>query len=145
MRPIQTTLLFVAAGSALGLYWLPIASTTEAAALSHLFQDQKYTISDKTLLPIAFTLSAILCLVGIFMHHNRKLQIFLAFAALIAHLAGGILAYLYYAQDKKGLEEIIPTWGAGALIPVLFTVLVGFAIRYIRKDERLVRSMNRMR
>ncbi len=145
MRPIQTVFFLLAAASAVGLYVFPFFTTTEGISQSTIFADQKYTISDNAILPVLFTLSAILCLIGVFLHQKRKRQIMLGRIALLSHIVGIIAASIMFLQEADLLEGNTQNIGAGLFLPVAFSAFVLLAIKYINKDEKLVRSMNRVR
>ncbi|PSJ72382.1 DUF4293 domain-containing protein [Sphingobacteriales bacterium UPWRP_1] len=83
---------------------------------------------------------ALLSLGNIFLFKNRKLQITLCRVALLVILAligGGI----YYALATDGQD--LPQYGAA--LPVLGTIFEVLAMRGVQADEKLIRSMDRLR
>ena len=82
----------------------------------------------------------------IFIYHNRKIQaLFCALNALL--IAGWYVCYFVVAQtvaDKTwGAVEFCPSWPA--VLPAVALILYLMARRAIRADEKLVRSLDRIR
>ena len=65
--------------------------------------------------------------------------------ALLSHIVGIIAASIMFLQEADLLEVTTQNIGAGLFLPVAFSAFVLLAIKYINKDEKLVRSMNRVR
>ena len=88
----------------------------------------------------------LLPLVTIFMFGNRKRQSAMAFVNVIA-LCGFIPMVL---SRVNTLNKMVPppingSYWIGAVLPVIALVFTILAIFGIRKDERLVKSMDRLR
>jgi hypothetical protein len=94
------------------------------------------------LVPISFIISALLALITIFRYNDRQQQFVLGRIIILINLfLLGILIYL--SLNIPG--EIFSEKGIGMLIPsivILFSVLANKAIR---KDENLVKSVDRLR
>jgi len=97
---------------------------------------------DITILLVLFLLSALLSGASVFLFKNRKLQLRLGGLNIILNLLlAGYLAYsLSNLPGGFNSEK-----GIGLLVPFISIVLLIFANRYIRKDEKLVKSVNRFR
>ena len=90
-----------------------------------------------------FFVSAALTLFAIFQFKNRKLQFVLGrLSILINFILLGIL--VYFTQNLSG-EIAVSEKGIGLLIPILTIVLVVLANKAIKKDEELVKSVDRLR
>jgi hypothetical protein len=80
-----------------------------------------------------------LCLFNIFIFKQRKLQLWLTILALVI---SGLNIFLYF-NDKKNYQ------GGGLALTSVFVFLIPlfliFAARGIYKDQKLVRSMDRLR
>ena len=132
-RP-QTVFLAIATLLNLSVYFTPIYEKAMA--------DPQLWIGYGLAIPLL--LAMLLNVVSIFLYNNRKNQItwikrsallqVIAFAFCVGVLLslGGIGTYLWDEALGSGL----------ALLGLLFQIL---AMRYIRKDEELVRSMDRIR
>lgn len=96
------------------------------------------------LVPAFFILIAILSLIAIFLFRNRKLQIKLSMAVIVLSVAG--IAALIIIGIKLSSEfsvNAVPV--VSNVLPLLILVLSILACRAIRKDEKLVRSYDRLR
>jgi hypothetical protein len=86
-------------------------------------------------------------LIAIFMFKNRKRQKRMGLVGVLACIMF-ISMTLWRAEDFKKNSTPQPTGGsyeAGAIIPAVVIVLIILAISGIRKDEKLVKSMDRLR
>ncbi|KPL16765.1 MAG: hypothetical protein AMS23_11465 [Bacteroides sp. SM1_62] len=88
---------------------------------------------------------ALLPLINIFLYKNRKLQLRISVYAII--LAFGLigLIYYYFVIGFRQLDEPAYALRFPLVVPVIFIVLIYLAFRGIRKDEILVRSLDRIR
>lgn len=142
IQRIQSIFLALAAGAAGGLFGLPFATTPDAATSSPLFADRVFDIADSPLLMVAFLAAGGLCLVAIFLYGNRKLQMNLSLVAIVATVIGlGLTAFSFIQDDARGQASL----GLGWALPVLMILFAFLGRRYIKKDEKLVRSMDRLR
>ncbi|MBX3254573.1 MAG: DUF4293 domain-containing protein [Chitinophagaceae bacterium] len=83
--------------------------------------------------------TGLVALITIFLYKNRSLQIKLGFVALLLYI---LSAFLYYLQIKNFSD------GAFSLTSVFFflvPVCLILAIRGIYKDQKLVKSIDRLR
>ena len=92
---------------------------------------------------VLFITSAVLTLITIFQFKKRQLQFVLGrLTILINFILVGIL--VYFAQNLSG-EIKISEKGIGLLIPIFTIVFVALANKAIKKDEELVKSVDRLR
>lgn len=92
---------------------------------------------------VLFIASAILTLITIFQFKKRQLQFVLGrLAILINFILVGIL--VYFTQNLSG-ETQVSEKGIGLLIPIFTIVFVVLANKAIKKDEELVKSVDRLR
>lgn len=94
---------------------------------------------------IALVITA-LPLVAIFMFKNRKKQRLIAFLSMV--LTIGFIALTLMRVSTANNATSAPTTGSywiGSILPVVAIVFLGMAIRAIRNDDRLVKSMDRLR
>ncbi len=99
------------------------------------------TASYNPLLIVSSVAVGVMSIITIFLYKYRKLQLKLSSVALIVSL---IVIALYHWQSKTFIaaESSITIT---AFIPILIPVLLILAIRAIRKDEKLVKSTDRIR
>ena len=92
---------------------------------------------------VLFFVSAAWTLLAIFKFKNRKLQFVLGrLSILINFILLGIL--VYFTQNLSG-EITVSEKGIGLLIPILTIVFVVLANKAIKRDEELVKSVDRLR
>ncbi len=88
---------------------------------------------------------ALLPLVNIFLYRNRKLQIRICVYSII--LAFGLigLVYYYFVIGFRQLDDPAYAFHFPMVAPAIYIILIYLAFRGIRKDEILVRSLERIR
>lgn len=95
---------------------------------------------------IAAFVSALIAFLEISMYRNRLTQIKLgALNAFI--MAAVIVVSVYYATkgESKWMPEMSGSYQFGLFLPIAAIVLNMMANRFIRRDELLVRSVDRLR
>ena len=146
IQRIQSIFLFLAGGLSFGLLGLPFATTDKQVASSQIFSDSLFNLNDNIALLIFFCIAGALAIIDIFLYKNRQLQIRLGIFAFIANIIGLLLGLILFMQDPiteaQGVEV---DDGAGLYMPIVAGILLLLAIRFIRKDEKLVRSADRLR
>ncbi len=92
---------------------------------------------------ILFILSAIISFIAIFQYNNRKFQMILVrLNILINFLLLGLI--VYQVQNLSG-ETVVSEKDIGSFLPILAIFLLVLANRFIKKDEDLVKSVDRLR
>jgi peptidoglycan/LPS O-acetylase OafA/YrhL len=83
----------------------------------------------------------VLPLLAIFMFHNRKRKIRLVLLCTFTNVVfiADMLVNVHFSKVKDG------NYGIGSVLPVAAIILLIIAISGIRKDEKLVRSVDRLR
>mgnify|MGYP000123757552 FL=1 len=95
------------------------------------------------IIPILFLVSAILAFVAIFIFKNRKLQFVIGRLTILINLI--LLGLLIYVSLTLPGEASVSEKGIGMFIPILAILLVVLANKAIKKDEDLVKSVDRLR
>lgn len=104
-------------------------------------QFQNFTAMSNMLIMILTVGVGIASLITIFLFKDRKLQIKIGFAVLAVAV---INIVLYYLQTKNFVPEEW-TFDITSLITIAIPFLLFLAIRGIYKDEKLVKSVDRLR
>jgi len=92
---------------------------------------------------VLFFVSAALTLIAIFQFKKRQLQFVLGRLSILTNfIIIGII--VYFTQNLSG-EINVSEKGIGLLIPILTIVFVVIANKAIKKDEELVKSVDRLR
>ncbi len=147
IQRIQSIWLLLAALSILFLLLIPTVGASSSNGYYVLYgSGLKLTNSDVQSTNIALLASTVLAglisLVNIFNFQNRKLQIRIASLNIVLILA---LSF-WLSQIVKGIDglkelDIEP----GIFLPLIAIIFTLLAIRGIRKDEKLIRSADRLR
>lgn len=89
--------------------------------------------------------SMLLCAVSIFLYKTRKKQIILSYLALLPILlmCGYFIGYAFGLISSEQKWELSTV--KGIILPVVSLVFILFAIKKIKADEKLVRSLDRIR
>jgi len=87
--------------------------------------------------------SAILTLIAIFMFKNRKLQFVLGRLAIILNFF--LLGFFVYQSLMVSGEAEASEKGIGMFLPIVSIVFLALANKAIKKDEDLVKSVDRLR
>jgi hypothetical protein len=143
LQRIQTLYLFISTvlSGALILilpFWKNI-NDEELYILNLLEEDSWKLIS----IAISFGLSGLLSFISIFLYKNRKKQIIINRLNIVVnfYLLGIIVYHLLIISGESKISEK----GIGLFIPILVIVLLALANKAILKDEKLVKSVDRLR
>jgi len=135
LQRIQTVYLLLAAGLSAGLIFV-----------FHLWiSDNGDTVfvKDNLLYLGLFLGSAVLSLVSVFMYNNRKLQFVLGRLNIILNFV--LLGVIVYQSQNLPGETAVSENGIGMFLPLVSIVLLALANKAIKKDEDLVKSVDRLR
>ncbi|KAB7531409.1 DUF4293 family protein [Flagellimonas olearia] len=98
---------------------------------------------NEVLVSIVFYVSAVLAVVSILMYKNRQNQFVVNRLNMILNLF--LLGFFVYRSLSLSGETQVSEKGIGMLIPVFSIVFLVLANRAIKKDEDLVKSVDRLR
>ena len=91
-------------------------------------------------------LGGIVSLIAIFMFRNRPLQMRLGYFAIVLCILLPLVAFLLmYNEGTALVEGTNIDDGVGIYLPVIGLISTILANRYIKKDNKLVKSMDRLR
>ena len=88
-------------------------------------------------------ISAILSIVAIFLFKNRQLQFVVGRINMLINFY--LLGVLIYVSLTVSGEAQVSEKGIGLFIPIMVIVLLALANKAIKKDEDLVKSVDRLR
>ena len=135
LQRIQTVYLLCAAGVSAGLIFV-----------FHLWitnEGINVFAKDDILYLSLFLGSAVLSLASIFMYKNRKSQFVLGRLNIILNFI--LLGFFVYQSLNVSGETAVSEKGIGMLLPIVSIVLLALANKAIKKDEDLVKSVDRLR
>lgn len=156
IQRIQTIWLLLATVVILGLFIFPYLNYIDLVGLGKkLFVTGEYSASNNesvkqssfTLQTIATILVALVPLITIFQYKNRKLQIKLIYLSIVLIALLGVWMYFTSAatldliSQKFGANNI----GVGFFLLPIAIIFLAMAIGGIRKDDKLIKSADRLR
>ncbi len=123
------------------VYFASRATEMDAGATSNpIWADGKFNIFDSKVLIIFSILAGITAFAAIFLYNNRRLQQKVAYLCAVDGLGTAAMAGLMLSQYREGNLS-----GLAWIMDILGVVSALLAARYIGKDEKLVRSSDRLR
>lgn len=153
IQRIQSLYLLLALAAVGTLFFIPIAELlinkeyTFIFKHSGLFEVQgKKEILSVSSLPLMslFIINMFLSFVTIFLYKNRLLQLRVCVINMILLLGSLGIIYYYIAVAFSDFEAIV-SYSISAIMPLIAAILTWLAFRAIKKDEKLVKSMDRIR
>ncbi|MBI1191749.1 MAG: DUF4293 family protein [Bacteroidetes bacterium] len=134
IQRIQTVYLVLAALMALLCMFLPLGFLPDEPTRDAVLARENLALLAIGLVMVSLPLGAV------FLYAKRPVQLRMVFAGLLAVMA---FAGLVLVELARYLSEVI--WTVGSFLPIVYALVLALAIRGIRHDEHLVRSMDRLR
>ncbi|MBL7735419.1 MAG: DUF4293 domain-containing protein [Chitinophagaceae bacterium] len=133
--------------------WLLIVAITAFATYTLTLYSGKlpdgtvrdFLLADNFLLVIVIIALGLLALICLILFKNRKLQFKLSIFGVLFSFGFIFLEYLKVEGFKKDNGVISGSYQPGALLPIVMVAFFIMAARGIYKDEKLIKSMNRLR
>ena len=157
IQRIQSVFLLLLALAMLSVVFLPIWSKLDplsnqelvltATKLTYAHADAGMSVPTSTyIIAVLAAASAAVALFEIFQFRNRFLQLKLGVLNFLLIVATIGATFYFSGVGEKMLNVKIPgTFEAGFYLPTLALMLNLLANRFIRRDEQLVRSIDRLR
>ena len=146
IQRIQTVFLFLSAIFAGILFFAPIASFGVGEEILNLsiFGVENHT--NAFLLLALAILMFVVPVVTIFMYKKRELQLKLSSLNVFLNALFCGLIFLFYVDNiQERLQAETVVYAFGTYIPLINMVLSILAIRWIKKDIELIKSIDRLR
>lgn len=138
IQRIQSIYLLIAALAGSALFGFPFA--TAPAQQEGMLVDGAFDVNDHIGLIVLTVLVVLLSVATIFLYNNRVLQMNLGKLNIVLLLGlVGLAGYLFFTL------QVATSLGFGLVAPALVLIFVVLANRNIQKDEKLVRSADRLR
>jgi hypothetical protein len=138
LQRIQTLWLFLAATS--GILSLKFSFFSGNKIDKTQIKTFQYLTASANFLLLILTVAVfIAALITIFLYKNRKLQLRIVIAGILVSLLN---IFLYYKETKNFAEG---NYDLTALLTIVIPVFFILAARGINKDEKLVKSLDRLR
>ncbi len=156
LQRIQTIWLFFATAAIFCLFLFPfiqfvdangIATVVKATGVYQNVNGQIVVAKSTEYIPltIATVIIGLVPFVIIFFYKNRKKQITICYITILL-----ILAYTFWLvqtakQEVGNLQMNFQNYGIGVILPSLAILFIVLALKGIRKDQKLVKSADRLR
>lgn len=150
IQRIQSVYLIIVAGLMLAMLFLPLGYVVVDLNIQvfNVFGIFSMTEPKVQVTPWALYLlpicSAVLSLITIIFYKRRKLQVNMCYLIIFSLLLFYVFLFMYtYVPGERyatNIEFVVAT-----AFPLVSIILEGLAIRGIKKDDKLVRSLDRIR
>jgi len=154
LQRIQSVYLLLASLTLLGLFFFPLTHNVYVnnkpvtVMVTGIYQDvngQQAQTEVFTALTGATAVVALLPLAIIFLYKNRKRQIALCYSSILV-----IIGYSYWVSQTakkaiQGADLTMRNYGIGIILISVSVVFVILAQKAIQRDEKLVKSADRLR
>ncbi|SCC63130.1 protein of unknown function [Chitinophaga costaii] len=145
IQRIQSLYLLLAAAAGAATWYFPLwHATLTNGQLAEFRAPQSYLVF------IVYMVIVALAAICIFLYKNRKLQFRLTVLDLVLAIGATVLQYVKvgeYATHFQALNTPVVTasYLPAAFLPIVIIVLLYLAARGIYKDEKLIKSLDRLR
>jgi len=144
IQRIQSLFYLLAALCAAGIFFLPIATSDKPA--SPFLEDKIFNVQDHIGFIVVAALAVLLPLAALFLFKNRPLQLRLgAVSLLFPLLLIGAGVWMILKNGTAEVQSAVITQGTSMFLPIGVIVFGLLANRFVKKDETLVRSSDRLR
>jgi len=162
LQRIQTVFLILAALLGISIFLFPLTTFTVkdctfdifitgckniASACPYVFQIKTYFHM------IILILIILLCISTIFLYKKRNLQMRLCRFVIMSNIVFVFLVFMFADTIKNRFikdygilpDDITASFKLGSIIPLVMIVLLFLANHFIKKDENLIKSADRLR
>ncbi len=143
IQRIQSIFLLLAALSFGSLFKVPFALSD--IAVSPFFEDKMFSVQDHTVLLSLSIIGGGLALISIFLYRNRSLQLRLGYIGIICSLFLAIVAFWLVYSNADLMQDSQIEDQLGLYIPAVILILFILSNHFIKKDDKTVKSMDRLR
>lgn len=144
IQRIQSLFYLLAGISFAGLFKLPFA--TSAISIPQYFSDQVYNVMDHIVLIGLTSIGILVSLSAIFLFKNRSLQLRMGLIAIVISILIPVVAFLLiYTEKTASTDTAQIDDGMGLYLPVLSLIFAIIGNRFVKKDDKIVKSMDRLR
>ncbi len=155
IQRIQSLFLFIVFATSLAAFFYPIANflssplyTIELGVFGiKEFADYGMEWPNTILLPIVLGLTGFIAFITIFLYKRRRVQVRLIRFDLLLNIIYLALIFFYYVPELENITQTNADYISepGIYLPIVSVVFLILANRFISKDEKLIRSADRLR
>jgi len=143
IQRIQSIFFLLAAACFGGEFATSFAKSNTIA--EGIFSDQLYNLSDHVGLQVLAGLGALLSIIAIFLYKNRDNQVRLGYVVTTLAILLPIAAVLIFTNQSAQMGDAEISDQAGLYLPIGMIICSMLAVRFVKKDNKLVQSMDRLR
>lgn len=143
IQRIQSVFLLLSSGAFWTEFALPFA--TSDVASPGVLSDMVYNIQDSPILLALTVIGGLATLAAIFLFNNRSLQKRLSYVGVVIAILLPLVAFLLIYNERTGEALGVINDGLGIYPPLVALIFAVLAGRAIGKDDKLVKSMDRLR
>jgi hypothetical protein len=138
------TLFLLASAVVLGLlFWIPLATSNRPSV--QFLSDSVFNIMDHPALIALTCLGIIVSLVAIFLYRKRPVQLKAGYFIIMVSILLPVISFILFTNASAQAGDVEIYDKPGLYLPAGSIVLTAIANYFIRKDEKLVKSMDRLR
>ena len=155
IQRIQSLFLFIVFATSLAAFFYPIANflssplyTIELGVFGiKEFADYGMEWPNTILLPVVLGLTGFIAFITIFLYKRRRVQVRLIRFDLLLNIIYLALIFFYYVPELENITQTNADYISepGIYLPIVSVVFLILANRFIAKDEKLIRSADRLR
>jgi hypothetical protein len=144
IQRIQTLYFLIAAASFGALFIFPMAISDKPTA--QFLADNEYDVNDHPALIGLTLLGVVVAMIAIFLFTKRPIQVKLGFGVIAMAILLSVASFLLFKRESATIDAAVQVMGQPGMFFPAGAILFGtLAIYAIRKDEKLVKSMDRLR
>ena len=144
IQRIQSIFLLLTALIFGALFKVPFAISNKPTV--QFLSDGVFEVTDHPALIGLTILGVMLALVTIFLYRKRKVQLKLGYLIIVISILLPVLAFLLFTRASAAADpSVVVSDQAGLFLPLAGVVLAALANHFIKKDDKLVKSMDRLR
>lgn len=142
IQRIQSLFLLIASLFFFGEFAFPFFKSSQTT--SGFFSDSVFNIQDHPILLGLTIAGGLLCLITIFLFNNRSIQQKLVILSIVLAIGLPVAAIFLGMADTPALFQSSRVF-IGTFLPFGAVIALFLSLRGIKKDDRIVKSMDRLR
>lgn len=143
LQRVQSVFLLAASAAVFMIFFFPV---WEARFVVIETVPIEFFVRDYLLISVIAAIAGVISFASIFAFSKRKLQIKACWlVAVFMAVIYGLIGYHTFEMDNPLSSMFTISPGIGAYMPIIALILSLLAIRWIKADERLVRSSGQFR
>lgn len=146
IQRLQTVFLLIASVGLSIQVFFPLLAAAPNADQGY-YQDGLLFTRENTIALVLVILAAVMALLSIFLYKNLGLQKKVILGAVVILMASVIVAGLTFSEATRSVyaAQAGVTLRLGAFMPILGLFFLWLSYRYVTKDQKIIKSMDRLR